>query len=256
MSNLQIHQFTMRSDNFGVLIHDPQSGQCASIDAPEEAGVLAALSEKGWKLSHILLTHHHFDHVEGVAGLKARFGCHVMGPALEKSKIENMDELLNDGDVFDFGGDRVRVISTPGHTLGMINFYFQDAKMVFTGDTLFALGCGRVFEGDGAMMSESMKKLAALPDETAVYCGHEYTLANGRFALGIDPENKALQRRMEKFTKLRAQNKPTLPTTIGDELATNPFLRTNDRAIRSLLKMENASDAEVFTEIRNRKDRF
>ncbi len=254
MANLQFYQFPCRDDNYGVLVHDSQSGLCASIDAPDEGAVLAALGETGWQLSHILVTHWHFDHVEGIAGLKARFQCHVVGPAHEAEKINELDETVGDGDEFQFGSDRVRVISTPGHTLGMVNFHFVDCKTLFTGDTLFALGCGRIFEGDGAMMWKSMQKLAELPRETAVYCGHEYTLANGRFALGVDPENGKLQARMEVIEALRKADKPTLPTTIGEELDTNPFLRAGNKAIRENLGMENASNEDVFTEIRARKD--
>jgi hydroxyacylglutathione hydrolase len=256
MGDLQFHQFTCRGDNFGVLVHDPESGQTASIDAPVEAAVLAALDDTGWQLSHILVTHWHLDHVEGIGGLKKAFGCHVIGPVREAKKIHDLDESLGDGDVFQFGGDNVRVISTPGHTLGMINFHFENSNTVFTGDTLFALGCGRIFEGDGPMMWESMQKLAKLPRETVVYCGHEYTLANGRFALSVDGDNEALKLRMETIVKLRDEGKPTLPTTIGEELDTNPFMRADNSTIRSHLGMENASESEVFTEIRKRKDNF
>jgi len=254
MSKLQFHQFPIRTDNYGVLVYDPKSGNCASIDAPNEDVILAELAKTGWQLSHIFVTHWHLDHVEGIAGLKSRFDCHVVGPKKEADKINDLDETLDDGDEFKFGNDTVRVIATPGHTLGMINFYFVENNTIFTGDTLFALGCGRLFEGDGAMMWNSMQKLAALPRETVVYCGHEYTLANGRFALSIDPDNEKLQARMKIITTLRKQGKPTLPTTIGEELDTNPFMRPGDSAIRQHLAMGDASDEAVFTEIRTRKD--
>jgi len=256
MGELQFHQFNCGPDNFGVLVHDPESGQCASIDAPVEAAILAALEDTGWTLTHIFVTHWHGDHVEGIEGLKEKFGCHVVGPALEADKIKGLDETVKDGDEFTFGGDTVRVISTPGHTLGMANFYFVGSKVVFTGDTLFALGCGRLFEGDGPMMWASMQKLSALPRETVVYCGHEYTIANGNFALSVDQNNAKLKARMDGFIALREQGKPTLPTTIGEELDTNPFLRPSDKSIRQHLGMESANDAEVFTEIRSRKDNF
>ena len=254
MSKLQFHQFSCREDNYGVLVHDRESGKCASIDAPDEGPILAALAETGWQLSHIFVTHWHFDHVKGIAGLKGKFNCKVVGPKQEADKISDLDETLDDGDEFKFGNDTVRVIATPGHTLGMINFYFVENKTVFTGDTLFALGCGRLFEGNGAMMWKSMQKLAVLPRETVVYCGHEYTLANGHFALSIDPENEKLQARMKIFAELRKEGKPTLPTTIGEELDTNPFMRPDDSAIREHLGMDSASDEAVFTEIRTRKD--
>lgn len=255
MAVLEIHQFTCRDDNYGVLIHDPESGMTASIDTPQEAPIRAALQQKGWNLSHIFVTHHHFDHVEGNVGLKADFNCEIIGPGSEADKIPQMDTSVGHGDTFSFGNVQVEVIGTPGHTLGEISYYIPSANVVFSGDTLFALGCGRVFEGTPAMMWQSLQRLAALPHETSVYCGHEYTLANAGFAVTIDPENAALGQRVREIEKLRANNLPTLPTTIGRELDTNPFLRPDDLAIRKNLGMEKASDAEVFTEIRARKDK-
>ena len=254
MPNLQFHQFACLSDNYGVLVHDPQSRQTASIDAPDAGAVKAALAEKSWILSHIFVTHHHWDHTQGIAELKNEFGCHVIGPAGEAGKIETLDQTVEDGSKFKFGGDEVRVLETPGHTLGMVNYHFTGSGVVFTGDTLFALGCGRVFEGDMEMMWNSLEKLTHLPPETTVYCGHEYTQANAAFALTIDPENGKLVERAAEIEHLRSEGKPTLPTTIGLELATNPFLRAADPGIRSNLGMQNATDAEVFTEIRTRKD--
>lgn len=249
---MEFHQFPCRSDNFGVLVHSPETGETASIDAPEAAAVRAALAEKGWKLSHILVTHHHMDHVEGIAELKAETGCTVTGPA--NPAIADVDRTVGDGDRFEFAGEQVDVIATPGHTLDMINFHFTRSGVVFTGDTLFAMGCGRVFEGTPAQMWGSLQKLVKLPQDTRIYCGHEYTLANGHFALTVDGGNKDLQARMEKVEKLRADGKPTLPTDMSMELKTNPFLRPADPQIRENLGMENASDAEVFAEIRKRKD--
>jgi hydroxyacylglutathione hydrolase len=254
-STLQIHQFTCRSDNFGVLVHDPETGQTATIDAPEESAIRAALKTTGWRLTHILNTHHHLDHTEGNAALKQEFGCTIIGPKDEADRIPGIDQAVAHGENFMFANHRVEVIGTPGHTLGQISLYFPDDGIAFTGDTLFALGCGRVFEGDMAMMWTSLSRLAELPPETVVYCGHEYTLANARFALTVDPGNAALQNRAKDIEQLRAANKPTLPTTIGEELATNPFLRPHDPAIRKLLDMHNATDAEVFAEIRTRKDK-
>lgn len=253
MSALEFHQFSCLNDNFGVLVHNPATGETVSIDAPDDAAIRAALAQKGWKLTHILVTHHHGDHVQGVAPLKAESGCTVIGP--DNPAIAGVDRTVKDGDVFELLGDEVAVIATPGHTLDMLNFHFRKAGAVFTGDTLFAMGCGRVFEGTPAMMWESLKKLMALPPHTAVYCGHEYTLSNGRFSLTVDGGNEALKARVAEVEKLREAGKPTLPTTIALELATNPFLRAADPAIRANLGMENASDAEVFTEIRERKNR-
>ncbi|WP_234189574.1 hydroxyacylglutathione hydrolase [Shinella sp. NM-101] len=254
MTALEIELFACRSDNFGVLLHDPVTGATASIDAPEEKPILAALERRGWRLSHIFTTHHHGDHVEANLALKDRFGATIIGPARET--IPGIDRKVDGGDSFDFAGRRVEVIATPGHTVGHICFHLPEEKLLFAADTLFALGCGRVFEGTPTQMWESLSTLAALPDETTVYFGHEYTLSNARFARTVDPENAALARRADEIEALRADGVFTAPTTIGIEKATNPFLRAGDPVIRRHLGMEGASDAEVFAEIRGRKDRF
>ncbi|MCR6502639.1 hydroxyacylglutathione hydrolase [Shinella sp. CPCC 101442] len=256
MNPLEIDLFACRSDNFGVLLHDPVSGATASIDAPEEQAILDALARRGWTLSHILTTHHHNDHVEANLALKARFGVEIIGPAREAPRIPGIDRTVDGGDTFDFAGRRVEVILTPGHTLGHICFYLPEEKLLFAADTLFALGCGRLFEGTSAQMWDALSRLAVLPDETTVYFGHEYTLSNGRFALTVDPENTLLASRVAGIEKLRAAGAFTAPTTIGLEKATNPFLRAADPAVRRHLGMETASDADVFAEIRARKDRF
>jgi hydroxyacylglutathione hydrolase len=253
---LQIDQFMCRSDNFGVLLHDPRTGQTALIDAPEEAAILAAVKRTGWTPTVILTTHHHADHVEANLALKQKFKLKIIGPKAEAEKIPGIDETVAEDSRLEFAGQAVRVIDTPGHTAGHICYYLPDSKVAFVADTLFALGCGRLLERPAAVMFESLKKLAALPGETKVYCGHEYTLANARFALTIDPTNSALRERAAKIESLRAEGKPTLPTTIAEELATNPFLRWHDPAIRRNLGMENAPDVEVFAEIRKRKDNF
>lgn len=253
---LQIDQFACREDNFGVLVHDPASGQTALIDAPEEKAILAAIERTGWTPTVILTTHHHGDHVEANLALKQRFGLKIIGPEAEKSKIPGIDQTVGEGSVFQFGGQDVHVFATPGHTLGHVSYYFPKAKVAFTADTLFALGCGRIFEGTPPMMFASLMKLAALPADTVVYCGHEYTQTNARFALTVDPTNPVLRQRAEKIAALRAEDRPTLPTTIGEELATNPYLRTHDPAIRRGLGMESATDEAVFAEIRKRKDNF
>ncbi|HEY5817267.1 MAG TPA: hydroxyacylglutathione hydrolase [Mesorhizobium sp.] len=253
---LEIDQFTCRSDNFGVLIRDPASGVVALIDAPQEKAILDAIDRTGWRPALILVTHHHGDHVEANLALKERFGLEIVGPASEAAKIPGIDRTVRQGDTVAVGAEVATVIETPGHTAGHVSYYFANSGVVFTGDTLFALGCGRLFESPAATMHASLAKLAALPAETSVYCGHEYTLANARFALTIDPENPALADRARKTEALRAENRPTLPTTIGEELATNPFLRWDDAAIRARLGLEKAADAEVFAEIRKRKDNF
>ncbi len=254
MADLEFHQFNCLDDNFGVLVHDAKSSTTASIDAPDAERIREELQAKGWHLTHVLVTHHHWDHTQGIADLKSQFGCRVIGPAQEASKIPTLDQTVDDGDTFEFGGEKVSVISTPGHTLGMINFYFSQSGVVFTGDTLFALGCGRIFEGDANMMWHSMEKLIALPENTIVYCGHEYTLSNARFSLTIDPDNHELKSRVKEVQSLRDAGKPTLPTTIKRELQTNPFLRAGDPAIRAQLGLQSSSNAEVFAEIRSRKD--
>jgi len=253
---LAIEQFTCRSDNFGVLIHDPKSGLTASIDAPEEGPIIAKLAENKWNLDHIFTTHHHGDHVEANLPLKQAFNCRITGPSGEAAKIPGIDEAVSQGDTIAFGDMSIEVIETPGHTLGHISYWIRSEKVAFVADTLFAMGCGRVFEGNAEMMWDSLEKLLTLPDETTIYCGHEYTLANARFALTIEPENADLVARAKEIEKLRENGMPTLPTTMEIERKTNPFLRVNEPAIRAGLGMTNASPAEVFGEIRDRKDRF
>jgi hydroxyacylglutathione hydrolase len=253
---LIIEQFTCGGDNFGVLIHDEASGLTAAIDAPEEAPIRAKLQEKGWHLDHILVTHHHGDHTQGIPALKAAFGCTVTGPADEASKIPGIDRTVKGGDKFTFGASEVRVIATPGHTLGHITYWLPGAGVAFVGDTLFAMGCGRVIEGTPEMMWASLEKLHALPDATSIYCGHEYTEANARFALTVEPDNRDLAERYAEVKRLRAAGKATLPTTIGLEKKTNPFLRAREKSIRTLLGMEQATPARVFAEVRKRKDAF
>ncbi|WP_075291554.1 hydroxyacylglutathione hydrolase [Pararhizobium arenae] len=256
MAALEIELFPCRTDNFGVLIHDPASGMTASIDAPEEQPILDALKRRGWTLTHIFTTHHHNDHVEANLALKTRFECTIIGPAGEASKIPAIDMTIAGGGDFDFAGHRVEVIETPGHTAGHICFYLADDKLLFAADTLFALGCGRLFEGTPADMWASLTKLMALPDETTVYFGHEYTLSNARFAVTVDPENSELAERAKEIEAKRARGEFTAPTTLGLEKRTNPFLRAGDAAIRGHLGLEAASDTEVFAEIRKRKDNF
>ena len=254
MAKLEIRQFMCLSDNFGVLIHDPGAGLTASIDAPEARPIEAALAAAGWRLTHILNTHHHGDHVGGNLKLKDRTGCVIVGP--RGSRIPGIDVEVGDGESFEFGGHVAHIIATPGHTLDHICYWFKEDKLVFVGDTLFALGCGRVFEGTPRQMCASLRKLAGLPAETSVYCGHEYTLANAKFALTIEPENAALKRRAAEIRALRAENKPTLPTSIGEELATNPFLRAETPELQRALAIPGSAPADVFALVRERKDNF
>jgi hydroxyacylglutathione hydrolase len=255
MSRLDVHQFMCRSDNFGVLIHDRDSGLTASIDAPEAAAVRRALADKGWRLSHILVTHHHADHTEGIAALKSETGCKVIGPKAEASQIQGLDEVVAEGDSFKFGPHRIDVLDTPGHTAGHISLVIPDQKMAFVGDTLFVMGCGRIIEGDPQMMWNSLQKIARLPADTELYCGHEYTVANAKFALTIEPGNDKLVARTADVVAMRARDQPTQPTRVDAELETNPFLRPAVPAIRERLGMTGKKDWEVFAEIRERKNR-
>ena len=253
---VDVELFTCRADNFGVLARDRETGAAMLIDAPEEAPILEAVGRTGWKPSLLLVTHHHHDHVDANLALKRRFGLKIVGPEAEARDIPGIDETVRDGDVLRLGNQEIRVIGTPGHTAGHVCYHMPAAGIVFTADTLFALGCGRLFEAPPEAMFASLAKLAALPGQTVVYCGHEYTAANARFALSVDPGNARLKARAARVEALRAQGKPTLPTTIAEELATNPFLRAADPAIRATLGMEAASDAQVFAELRRRKDNF
>jgi len=255
-SKMQIFQFPCREDNYGVLLLDKASGITISIDAPETEAIRDVLESKGLRLTHILTTHHHGDHVAGNAALKSEFGCTIFGPKDEDTKIPGLDTAVGHGDSFEIGGHRISVIGTPGHTLGQIAYYFPDQGAAFCADALFALGCGRIFEGTPQMMFTALSRLQELPDETLIYAGHEYTLANAKFALSVDPDNPKLVARAREIELLRDDGKPTLPTKLGLEKETNPFLRSNDPAIRAHLEMEDATDLAVFTEIRARKDRF
>lgn len=255
MAKLEIHQFPCLSDNFGVLVRDADGGVVASIDAPDAKDVAGALAKTGWKLTHILTTHHHGDHTAGNLALKAETGCAIIGPRGEASKVPGIDRQVGEGDRFALGTHEVRVLETPGHTAGHVSYWIPSAGVAFVGDTLFAIGCGRVIEGNAQMMWASLEKLMALPKETQVYCGHEYTQANARFALTIEPENEALQRRAKEVDAMRAAGKATLPTTIGLELETNPFLRPHSAAIQKRLGMAGKPLWQIFGEIRERKNR-
>ncbi len=255
MARLQIHQFPCLSDNFGVLIHDPDRGVTASIDAPDAAQVRAALAETGWKLSSIFTTHHHGDHTAGNLALKQETGCVIIGPREEAARVPGIDTQVGEGDAFRFGNHQVHVLDTPGHTAGHVSYWMPSAASAFVGDTLFAMGCGRVIEGTMEMMWMSLSKIARLPPATQLYCGHEYTVANAKFGLTIEPENEKLKARFGEVQALRAAGKATLPTRVDVELETNVFLRPHVPAIRKRLGMEGAQDWQVFGEIRERKNR-
>ncbi|MGE0626364.1 MAG: hydroxyacylglutathione hydrolase [Hyphomicrobiaceae bacterium] len=255
MAELEIHQFPCRQDNYGVLIRDPASGAVAAIDAPDAGEVAAALKEKGWTLTHILTTHRHGDHTDGNLALKQASGCTIIGPKGEADQVPGIDEAVGEGDTFKLGELDVRVLETPGHTKGHVSYWIPSQKVAFVGDTLFAMGCGRVFEGTPEQMWNSLCKIAALPGDTRLYCGHEYTLANARFSLTIEPDNARLQARAKEVEAVRSRGEATLPTRVDVELATNPFLRAESPEIRKRLGMENAPDWQVFAEVRERKNR-
>jgi hydroxyacylglutathione hydrolase len=254
---LEIHQFLCLTDNFGVLVHDPVSGATASIDAPEAGPILKALAEKNWQLTDILVTHHHADHTQGIPELKSAFpNVRVVGPAKEAAQIGTLDELVKEGDIVRVGGHDAKVIEVPGHTLGHIAYWFDKDSVLFSGDTLFALGCGRCFEAPSEVLYRSMMKLGTLPAATQIYCGHEYTLSNGRFALSVDPTNEKLKKRMAEIEELRAANRFTLPTRMDLERATNPFLRADNPDVQAAVGLAGADPAKVFTELRERKNHF
>jgi hydroxyacylglutathione hydrolase len=251
----EIRLFPCLSDNFGYLIHDPVTKATASIDAPEAGPIIKALQREGWTLTDILVTHHHNDHVGGIAELKTKYDCRVVAPHDKGTAIPQADERVKEGATVMVGNLTARVLETPGHTLDHISYMFDDDRALFCADTLFSIGCGRVFEGTYPMMWESLLKLRALPNDTRVYCGHEYTASNVKFALGIEPNNPALKARAEEVAKQRAANQPTIPTLIRDEKEANVFLRADVPAVASAVGLAGKSPAEVFGELRERKNK-
>lgn len=243
-------------DNYAYLIHDAASGQTAVVDVPEPGPIMAALAERGWTLSDILITHHHWDHIDGVSELRAATGAMVVGNATDAHRLPPLDLALSEGLTFTIGDHVGHVIDVPGHTVGHVAFHFPAAALAFTADSLMAGGCGRLFEGTPDQMWDSLQKLAALPPETLICSGHEYTTSNLAFAATIEPGNEALTSRIARVAKARAENRPTVPSRLSGELATNPFLRAGQPHIKALLGLPDATDAASFAEIRARKDRF
>ncbi|CAJ2661027.1 hydroxyacylglutathione hydrolase 2, mitochondrial-like isoform X1 [Trifolium pratense] len=256
-SSLQIELVPCLSDNYAYLLHDVDTGTVGVVDPSEASPVIDALSKKNRNLNYILNTHHHHDHTGGNVELKARYGAMVIGSGTDKERIPGIDIHLKDGDKWMFAGHEVHVIDTPGHTRGHISFYFPGSGTIFTGDTLFSLSCGKLFEGSPEQMQSSLRKITSLPDDTSIYCGHEYTLNNTKFALAVEPENKALQSYAAHVTNLRSKGLPTIPTTLKLEKACNPFLRTSSAQIRKSLNIPvTADDAEALGIIRQAKDDF
>jgi hydroxyacylglutathione hydrolase len=249
---IQIEIVPCLSDNYAYLVKSGAS--CAMVDPSEPEPVRAALAKKGWKLTHILNTHHHLDHTGGNLALKQETGAAIVGPGKDAARIPGLDVGVDEASGWEFDGRKVQVLEVPAHTKGAITFVIDGNA--FTGDTLFAMGCGRLFEGDPAMMWNSLSKLMTLPDDTKVWCGHEYTQSNGRFALTLEPGNAALVARMDQVNAARAKGEATVPSTMGLEKKTNPFLRPDNAEIRKSLGMEKAGTVAVFGEIRARKDSF
>jgi hydroxyacylglutathione hydrolase len=251
---LEIVTVPCLSDNYAYLVKGPD-GVCL-IDAPDAEPIIQALEARNWPLDVIMITHHHHDHIDGVEQLRKRYGCKVMGPKAEEAKLPPLDMALEEGMNGGTGDAYMVPMMVPGHTLGHMAFYFPNAGAVFTADSLMAWGCGRVFEGSPEMMWDSLSKLAALPLETKIYSGHEYTMSNAKFALSIEPENANLKSRYKAVAAARAEHRPTVPSVLSQELETNPFLRANHPDVKNTLGMQNAADADVFAEIRKRKDNF
>lgn len=253
---LEIIQIAVLTDNYNYVVHNTASGETFTVDPSSADPILEVLKEKGWQLDCIINTHHHFDHIGGNTELKQQTGCEIIGFADDAARIAGITRRVEEGQEVNICGTIAKIIFVPGHTLGHIVYYFEQDKVLFCGDTIFSMGCGRLFEGTAEQMYNSLEKLKQLPEDTKIYCAHEYTANNGNFALTVEPDNKALQNRMHEVLKLREQNLPTIPTDLKTELATNPFLRTDSAEIRKRIGMLSASNVEVFAKIRKMKDNF
>lgn len=255
-SSLELVTLPCLTDNYAYLLHDPVTGATGVVDVPEAAPVLAELDRRGWRLGDILLTHHHDDHIAGVETLRAATGARVWGAKADRHRLPRLDMALCEGDRVPLGGDEAVVIDVPGHTLGHIAYYFAGSGLAFTGDSLMAAGCGRLFEGSPDQMWASLQKLAALPDDTRICSGHEYTTSNLRFAAATEPDNAAIAARIARVQTARAADLPTVPSLLSDERASNPFLRAALPQMKAAIGMTDAADAAVFAALRARKDRF
>ena len=251
---LEIHQFPCLSDNYGYLLHDPESNETACIDTPDADAYLRAAADKGWQITQIWNTHWHPDHAGGNEAIKAATGCTVVAPEVEAPKIAGIDRTVGQGDVVCLGSWEAHVIDVGGHTMGHIAYHLPAAGVAFVGDSLFALGCGRMFEGTAPQFWASLSRLKALPPETMIYCAHEYTTANARFALHADPDNAALRAYADDIARLRADDRPTVPSKLGRELETNPFLRADDPDMQA--RWGGGDAVETFAALRSAKDNF
>lgn len=253
---IEIRQFPCLADNYGYLVRDQASGAVAAIDTPDADRINAELEAAGWKLTHILNTHWHPDHAGGNLALKKRWNCEIVAPKEEGPKIPGVDHAVREGDRVALGEATALVHETPGHTLGHCIYHFREDGAAFVGDTIFALGCGRLFEGKPAQMWASLLKIRAMPEDTKLYCAHEYTQANARFAVTVDPENAALAERAREINIQRAAGEWTVPSTVGEEKTTNPFLRADDAGVAAAVGLSEADPVAVFAEVRKRKDSF
>ena len=253
---MQVTPISCLADNYAYIINDSASKTVGVVDPSEASPIISFLNKKNLKLNYILNTHHHFDHIGGNAELKKLYNAKVVGFVGDKHRIPGIDITLNDNEKWTFGNSLVKILHIPGHTLGHICFFFKNEKIAFTGDTLFSLGCGRIFEGTHRQMLESINKIKKLPKNTNIYCGHEYTYKNAEFCMKYDPENVNLKKKFETIKKLRSENLPTIPTTLADELNTNIFLRCDQNDLKIKLNMKNEEDFKVFKKVRDLKDDF
>ncbi|MEM7443385.1 MAG: hydroxyacylglutathione hydrolase [Pseudomonadota bacterium] len=255
MPGLDIELIPALSDNYIYLIHDTASGTVAIVDPGEAGPVIERLEREGLALDLILNTHHHADHIGGNKTLKERYGAQIIGPAADAHRIADLDQMVSEGDTICVGNTAATVFETPGHTSGHIAFWFAEDDALFCGDTLFSMGCGRVFEGTAEQMWTSLAKLRTLPDSVQIYCGHEYTQSNAQFAAAIEPTNDSVAERLREIEKKRAADKPTIPATLGHEKGSNPFLRADDPTLAAAINMAGADPVDIFAEVRGRKDR-
>ncbi len=254
--SVSIEVFEYNQDNIGFLLHDNATGATAAMDAGDEIQIGKTLQKRGWQLTHILITHHDWDHTDAIIPLKKQFNVQVYGPKAQENKIAGLDVLLEPDETVQVGKTKLRTIDTSGHTKGHISFFDQSNKNLFCGDALFSLGCGRLRECEATTMWEGLNRLRQLPDDTNVYCSHEYSADNAKFALSIDPDNEFLQRRATQISAQRANNKPTVPFNLGIDKQANPFLRADDLALALAIGMSYSNPAKVFAALRKAKDIF